>query len=200
MIDKSAIKKRVRGLLDPVVDILSYLGVSPITVTVFGVILSVIGAVFVAKGYLFLGGIILLVGGLCDTVDGSLARQQKQVTDFGAFLDSTVDRIAEVVYLGALVFYFFGREPVNQVVVFFTFVAITGSFLTSYARARAEGLGLECKVGLLERPERVTLLVVGLLLGRYVLIVVIFIIALFSVITFIQRVKHVRNLTLEKER
>jgi CDP-diacylglycerol--glycerol-3-phosphate 3-phosphatidyltransferase len=200
LIDKTGIKERVRGFLDPVVDILSHLGVSPLSVTIFGVVLSVIGAVFVARGYLFAGGIILLVGGLCDTIDGSLARQQKQVTDFGAFLDSTADRIAEVVYLGALVFYFFGREPVNEVVVFFILVAITGSFLTSYARARAEGLGLECTVGWMERAERVTLLVVGLLLGRYVLIVVIFIIALFSVITFIQRVKHVRNLTLEKER
>ncbi len=187
-------------MLYPVVGILSQLGVSPLGVTVFGVVLSVIGAVFVARGYLFTGGVILILGGLCDTVDGSLARRQKRVTDFGAFLDSTVDRIAEVVYLGALVFYFFGREPVNRVVVFFIFVAITGSFLTSYARARAEGLGMECKVGWLERAERVTLLIVGLLLGRYVLIVMIFVIAVFSVITFIQRVKHVRTLTLERER
>ncbi|UCF04270.1 MAG: CDP-alcohol phosphatidyltransferase family protein [bacterium] len=193
---RNKLRNWFRGLLDPVVGILASLGVTPFAVTVTGAILSLFGAVLVATGSLAWGGVVLIVSGICDTLDGSLARRENKVTSFGAFIDSTIDRVTEIAYLGALVFYFIGQGSDYRIVVFFVLLALAGSFLTSYTRARAEGLGVECKVGWLERPERVTLLVLGLLFGRIILIIVILALAVLTIYTFIQRVLHVRRLTL----
>lgn len=193
---KTEIQNRLRSLLDPVVTFLSYLGVTPLSVTIVGIILSLIGAVFVTRGALFWGGIILIISGLCDTIDGSLARRTGTETTFGAFIDSTSDRVTELAYYGALILYFLRGDTANSVMIFFLLIALAGSFLTSYVRARAEGLGLECKVGWLERPERVAILAVGLLLGRLVLIALIVLLAVLTVFTFIQRVLYVRRITL----
>lgn len=193
---KTEIQNRLRSLLDPVVTFLSYLGVTPLSVTIVGIILSLIGAVFVTRGALFWGGIILIISGLCDTIDGSLARRTGTETTFGAFIDSTSDRVTELAYYGALILYFLRGDTANSVMIFFLLIALAGSFLTSYVRARAEGLGLECKVGWLERPERVAILAAGLLLGRVVLIALIVLLAVLTVFTFIQRVLYVRRITL----
>jgi CDP-diacylglycerol--glycerol-3-phosphate 3-phosphatidyltransferase len=195
MKDRGEIKNRLRKLLDPVVDLLATLGVTPTMVTVFGLLLSAVGALFAARGSLFVSGIILLVSGLCDTFDGSLARLQGTVSKFGAFIDSTGDRIMELFYFGALIFYFMGHGTFGEIMIFVVLVALSGSLLTSYVRARAEGLGLECRVGWLERPERVTALVIGLLLGRVILVISILFIAVMSVITVFQRILHVRRIS-----
>lgn len=195
MKDKGEIKNRLRGFLDPVVGFLSSIGVTPMMVTVFGLALSAVGAFYVARGSLFLSGIILLVAGLCDTLDGSLARLQGTVSTFGAFIDSTGDRIMELFYFGALIFYFLGQGTFGAIMIFVVLVALSGSLLTSYVRARAEGLGLECTVGWLERPERVAALVIGLLLGRVVLVISILFIAVMSVITVFQRIHHVKRIS-----
>ncbi|MBN1162951.1 MAG: CDP-alcohol phosphatidyltransferase family protein [Candidatus Krumholzibacteriota bacterium] len=197
MAEKVEIKNRLRGLLDPVVALLSYLGITPLWVTIFGILLSFLGAFLVAGGRLRAGGLTLLFSGLCDVLDGSLARSEEKVSTFGAFLDSTGDRLTELAYFIALVFYFAAQDPINKVMIFFVLAALSGSLLTSYARARAEGLGLECTVGFLERPERVVMLLVGLMLGRFVLSVVLVFLAILSIFTFIQRVLHVRKLTRE---
>jgi phosphatidylglycerophosphate synthase len=97
-------------------------------------------------------------------------------------------------------FYFLGAEHANRFVIFLLLATITGSFLTSYARARAEGLGLECRIGWLERPERIVLLILGLLLGHVVLIAVIAFLAVLTIFTFLQRVIHVRRLTSYNDR
>ncbi|MBU8923474.1 MAG: CDP-alcohol phosphatidyltransferase family protein [Bacteroidales bacterium] len=198
MAGKSEIKERLRGLLDPVVALCSYVGISPMGMTLFGIFLSFIGAVYVAKGKLFAGAIILIISGLADTIDGSLARSQGKVTTFGAFIDSAGDRVSEMAYFMGLVFYFMGQGQGNGTLVFFVLVALAGSFLTSYARARAEGLGLECAVGILERPERVALMIAGLIFGKVVLTAVIVFLAAMSIFTFLQRVQHVRKITTEK--
>jgi CDP-diacylglycerol--glycerol-3-phosphate 3-phosphatidyltransferase len=195
MKNKSEIKNRLRGLLDPAVGLLSSFGVTPMGVTVFGLVLGAVGALFLARGNLFTAGVILIASGLCDTIDGSLARRQGTVSTFGAFMDSTGDRVMELFYFGALLFYFNGRGALGSVMMFFVFVALSGSMLTSYVRARAEGLGLECRVGWLERPERITILIIGLLLGRTVLIVSILCIAVMSVITVFQRIILVRRVS-----
>lgn len=195
MKDKGEIKNRLRGFLDPIVDFLSSIGVTPTMVTVFGLALSAVGAIFLARGFLLTSGIILLVAGLCDTLDGSLARLQGTVSTFGAFIDSTGDRIMELFYFGALVFYFLGQGPFGSVMIFIVLVALSGSLLTSYVRARAEGLGLECIVGWLERPERIAALVIGLLLGRVILVISILFIAVMSVITVFQRILHVKRVS-----
>jgi CDP-diacylglycerol--glycerol-3-phosphate 3-phosphatidyltransferase len=195
MKDKGEIKDRLRRLLDPVVDFLSVLGVTPTMVTVFGLALSAVGALFAARGSLFVSGIILLFSGLCDTLDGSLARLQGTVSKFGAFIDSTGDRIMELFYFGALIFYFLGHGTFGAIMIFVVLVALSGSLLTSYVRARAEGLGLECRVGWLERPERVTALVIGLLFGHVILVISILFIAIMSVITVFQRIIHVKRVS-----
>ena len=195
MKDKGEIKNRLRGLLDPVVRFLSSLGISPTMVTIFGLLISAVGAIFAARGSLFIAGLILLVSGICDTLDGSLARLQKSVSIFGAFIDSTGDRIMELFYFGALIFYYLAQGTFGAIMIFVVLVALSGSLLTSYVRARAEGLGLECTVGWLERPERVTALVIGLLLGRVVLVISLLFIAAMSVVTVFQRILHVKRIS-----
>ena len=193
MIDKTVIKERFRGLTSPVVDILDSLGVTPMGVSFAGLALSVFGALFAGAGMLVASGIILIVASLCDALDGSLARKTGKTSVFGAFFDSNADRISEFVYFAALSFYFMGRG--SDIMIFFTLAALIGSFMTSYSRARAEGLGLDCSVGILERPERIVLLVVGLLFGGRILDAVVILLAILSIYTFIQRVMHVRNIS-----
>jgi CDP-diacylglycerol---glycerol-3-phosphate 3-phosphatidyltransferase len=193
MIDKSIIKERFRGIISPVVDILDSLGVTPMGVSYAGLALSVLGAVFAGAGMLVTSGIILIVASICDSLDGSLARKTGKASKFGAFFDSNADRISEFTYFAALVFYFSGRG--SGIMIFFTLAALAGSFLTSYSRARAEGLGLECSVGILERPERIVLLAAGLLFGSRILGAVMILLAILSIYTFIQRVLHVRKIT-----
>lgn len=195
---KAEIKDRLRGLLDPVVSFLASLGISPMAVSVSGLVLSLVGAVFVARGRLILGALILILSGLCDSLDGSLARRTGKVTTFGAFFDSTGDRITELAYYGALLFYFAGTGTFNLLMTFFILASIAGSFLTSYTRARAEGLGMECRVGLLERPERLAILMLGLFLGRSALVVVIIFLAFLTLYTFVQRVLYVKRVSAEK--
>ena len=194
---KKDIKERLRGLLEPLVASLERAGVSPLAVTLTGLALSFVGAAFVAAGRLRAGALVLVVSGICDTLDGSLARSSGQASRFGAFLDSALDRVAELAYFSALVYHYAaegGRWSGTMILL--TLAALAGSMLTSYARARAEGLGLECTVGILERPERIALLVVGLAVGHAVLNPVIALLAVLSIYTFIQRVMHVRAVTL----
>lgn len=195
MPDKVEIKKRLRGWLDPVVGFLDTFGVTPMTMTVFGLIVSLIGAIFVVRGSIRLAGLILVISGLCDALDGSIARRQNSASTFGAFIDSTSDRISELLYFGAFVIYFHGEGTWGSFMVLLTLIALSGSLLTSYVRARAEGLDLECSVGWLERPERLAALIIGMLLGRLLLTISLLFIAVLSVITVIQRIIHVRRLT-----
>jgi CDP-diacylglycerol--glycerol-3-phosphate 3-phosphatidyltransferase len=197
--DRATVKHRLRSLLDPVVGALARLGVPPLAVTLAGLVLSLAAAAFIARGSLRIGGVILIVSGICDTLDGSLARRAGRESVFGAFIDSTIDRITEIAVFGALVIHFSEHGTGSGLAVIACLVAITGSFLTSYTRARAEGLGLACRVGWLERPERVALVVVGLLVGGTVLLVVLWFLALFTMVTALQRVLHVRRLSAAKD-
>jgi CDP-diacylglycerol--glycerol-3-phosphate 3-phosphatidyltransferase len=196
---KQAFKNRARGVLNPIVSALAVLGVPPIFISFLGLLLSFYGAVVLARGSLFWAGVILLASGLCDVLDGSLARARNVAGRFGAFIDSTFDRITEFAYFGGIIIYLVdkrGGYSVFEIVV--TFVALAGSVLTSYTRARAEGLGFKCTVGMFERPERIALLVLGLLLGRYVLIGVLLILSVTTVITTLQRIFHIYRLTHEE--
>jgi CDP-diacylglycerol---glycerol-3-phosphate 3-phosphatidyltransferase len=197
--DKGTVKARLRSLLDPIVGALARAGVTPLAVTIFGLALSLAAAVFVARGSLRVGAVVLIVAGICDTLDGSLARRTGQVSLFGAFIDSTTDRLAEIAVFGGVIVYYLDRGANGRLEVIGCLVAIAGSFLTSYTRARAEGLGLECRVGVLERPERVALLILGLLFGGTVLVVIIGLLALFTMATALQRVRYVRRLTSAKD-
>jgi CDP-diacylglycerol--glycerol-3-phosphate 3-phosphatidyltransferase len=125
--------------------------------------ISIIAAGAIATNHLLIGGFLVLLSGLFDIMDGALARSTNQVTRFGALLDSTFDRISDaVLLLGLLVLYLISGGTVEIVLIF---LALAGSFLTSYVRARAEGIGINCPVGLFTRAERVIILALGLLLN-----------------------------------
>jgi CDP-diacylglycerol--glycerol-3-phosphate 3-phosphatidyltransferase len=142
-----------------------------------------------AQGYERCAGVLIVVVGLFDALDGALARSTGQTSRFGAFLDSTLDRFAEIaLYLGLL--YLYRADPLATVLVY---LSITGSLMVSYTRARAEGLGLECKVGFFTRLERLGVLVLGLLLERTILALLV--LAVFSNLTALQRMWHVWRVT-----
>jgi phosphatidylglycerophosphate synthase len=191
---KKTIREKSRRLLDPVVTLLASLGVSPLAVTSSGLFASAIGAWVIARGSLFWGAVWILLAGVCDVLDGSLARRLGRETKFGAFIDSTFDRVSEFLIYGGL-FVFFADHGYPRVLVVLVWVALGASFLVSYARARIEGLGGECKVGLLERPERFAILVVGLLLGPLGATAAVVIIALGAGFTVVERIFHARRVT-----
>lgn len=188
-----------RAVVRPLVRALDRLGVSPLGVTLAGLALSAAAAGVIAGGRLRLGALLLLLGAGLDMVDGDLARLQGRASKQGAFLDSNFDRLAEAfVFLGLLWFYLTGLPEPRPVTALLVMAAAVGSLTTSYARARAEGLGTTCGEGLFQRPERMVLLLVGLLLGWRGLAWVIGILAALSLATTAQRIVQVsRKLATE---
>jgi len=194
--DKRALQHSARRVLDPIVNLLASFGISPMLVSVFGLLLSLWGAVVVARGSLLGGGIFLLLAGLCDVLDGDLARRLDRASNFGAFIDSLLDRMSEFAYFGGILMFVIRQPrdvPVYEPVV--VLIALMGSVLTSYARARAEGIGIECKVGVMERPERIGLLALGLLAGYRFLMAVMLLLAVTTMVTVAQRIRHVKRAT-----
>lgn len=180
---------------EPVVRFLSRTPITPSAITWFGFLLTVGAAALIITGHLLAAGFVVLIAGFFDMLDGALARRINQTTRFGAVLDSTLDRLAEaVVLLGILVVYA-GEQSITGILL--VSVALVGSLLVSYIRARAEALGLECQVGLFTRAERVIVLVLGLVLNQinYALIIALAIIVVFSFFTAGQRLLYVRKQT-----
>ncbi len=175
----------------PLVAGLDAAGFTPTTLTFLGLLLNFGAAFVVWQGQLFWGGIAFLFASAFDMLDGALARRQDRVTQLGAFLDSTFDRVSEAALFAALIHDMRLHEYALPWLPEITLVALAGSLTTSYVRARAEGLGTECKVGWLERPERIVMLTAGLLLGRTVLGFVLFALAFLTWVTVIQRIVHV---------
>ena len=178
-------------LTQPVVRLLAKTSITPNAITWFGFLLAVGAAALITTGHLFAAGFVVLIAGFFDILDGALARHTKQTTRFGAVLDSTLDRLSEaVLLLGILVLY--AREQ-SFAEILLVGVALLGSLLVSYIRARAETLGLECQVGLFTRAERVIVLALGLLLNQIdnALVIALAIIVVFSFITAGQRLLYV---------
>ncbi|MFC1464689.1 MAG: CDP-alcohol phosphatidyltransferase family protein [Candidatus Brachytrichaceae bacterium NZ_4S206] len=190
-------RKHLSPLLDPLVDALARTGVSPNALTFAGFLLNVVAGVLIAIGQPFWGGVVMAVIGMpFDAVDGAVARKLGKQTKFGAFFDSTLDRLAEGALLAGLGYYFAAQGDALSVVV--TFAALVGSFMVSYTRARAEGLGLECKVGLFSRFGRFLLLTAGLLLSPVFpasLVVLVWALAILTAYTTIERIVHVHHET-----
>lgn len=169
----------------PIVRVFVLLKVPPNAITLVSLLLAAASAFFYWRGIFWAGAIFLLLCGLFDTFDGEIARQTHQVSKIGGFLDSTVDRINEfIVYLG-LFGYYYGRATY---VLFWLFLALFGSMMVSYTRARGEALGVSPQVGLFERFTRFVLLVVGSLFGPRVVIYVLVILAIGTFQTMIQRI------------
>jgi CDP-diacylglycerol--glycerol-3-phosphate 3-phosphatidyltransferase len=171
---------------------------TPNAISLTGFIGNVIAAVLVTQRYFFLAGIAFILGSVMDTLDGRYSRMSGKGTPFGAFLDSTLDRLEEGIVLTAVAAYFSSRG--NDLAVAAVVVSVLMSLMVSYTRARAEALGVECKVGLATRPVRVVILSAGLLfakgasLGDFELLEpAIYVMAVLTSFTTVQRVLHVRR-------
>jgi len=191
---------KIRGNLahiitNPFIRVLSRTGITPNVLTFTGLALNIAAAYTIAVGHFFLGGVLVLISGLFDLLDGALARSKNQATQFGAILDSTIDRFAEAAILCGLLIWYMPKQHTLEIVLIFA--VLTGSFLISYVRARAEGLGLQCKVGLFTRAERVIVLALGLLVNQ--VFFVLCILAVFVYVTVIQRLVYLRKQTRKGE-
>jgi len=149
---------------DPVARIIAKTRLTPNVLTIAGFLINIGVAALLAWGHLFIGGFLVLLSGVFDLLDGALARVTGQSTKFGAILDSTFDRFSEAIVLFGLLFFYTHPPLTREILLIFT--AMVGSVLVSYVRARAEGLGLRCEVGLFTRPERIILLAVGLIFSQ----------------------------------
>ncbi|GAB6073064.1 CDP-alcohol phosphatidyltransferase family protein [Venenivibrio stagnispumantis] len=175
---KPAFEKRTAVL----VDFLYKINITPNILTIFGLIFVIIGSIFIVLKQFIIAGIFLSIGNILDAFDGYLARKYNQATKFGAFLDSVIDRFSDAFPLMAISYLL--RN--NDFIFFISLLSIIFSFMVSYTRARSEGLGIDCKVGIFERPERSIILIIGVF-SSFIDIAVI-IIAIGSFITFLQRV------------
>jgi CDP-diacylglycerol--glycerol-3-phosphate 3-phosphatidyltransferase len=171
---------------------------TPNAISGVGLALNLVAAALVTQRFFFLAGVAFIVGSVMDTLDGRYSRMSGKGSLFGAFLDSTLDRIEEGIVLAAVAGYFAARG--DDVAAAMCVIAVLGSLMVSYTRARAEALGVECKVGLATRPVRVVVLSIGLVfakgagLGDFELLApAIYAIAALTTITTAQRVWHVRN-------
>jgi CDP-diacylglycerol--glycerol-3-phosphate 3-phosphatidyltransferase len=177
-------------ITDPIVGILSKSRITPNVLTLINLALNMVAAYVIAAGHFVLGGVLILVSGLFDLLDGALARFTSQTTKFGAVLDSTVDRISEAATLCGLLIWYAPQEGATLEIVLILAVLV-GSFLVSYIRARAEGLGWQCQVGLFTRAERVIVLAIGLLVNQ--VFIALCILAVFIFITVAQRLIYLRK-------
>ena len=181
---RRALQERLEKVLAPVAGVLHRVGASANQVTVAGFVLNVAAAALVVTGHLVPAGALYLVAGMLDLLDGVLARAGGSSTRFGAFLDSTLDRASEGIVFAAIGYRFAAEGAAIEVGV--VVLALLGSFLVSYVRARAEGLGAECRVGIATRAERVVLIALGLLSGM--LAEAIHLVALLTAVTVLQRI------------
>ncbi|HUA06812.1 MAG TPA: CDP-alcohol phosphatidyltransferase family protein [Solirubrobacteraceae bacterium] len=171
---------------------------TPNAISLTGFALNVAAAALIVGRMFFLAGIAFIIGSIMDTLDGRYSRMSGKGTPFGAFLDSTLDRLEEGIVLIAVGAYFASKN--NQVAAAATVAAVLGSLMVSYTRARAEALGVECKVGLATRPVRVVILSIGLIfakgasLGHFELLApAVYVLAVLTGLTVLQRIFHVRR-------
>ena len=188
---KEASKDALLFVLRPLIRWLSVMRVRPDTLTVIGWTLALFSAGLFGLGYARIAGVVMLLGGLFDALDGAVARESNRMSSFGAFLDSTLDRLSEsAIFVGLVYFYASADRPYEALLAG---IAMTFSLLTSYARARAEGLNIDCEVGLLERAGRIVILsvlsIAGLPTAGLALV------AAGALVTTAQRILHVRRAT-----
>jgi CDP-diacylglycerol---glycerol-3-phosphate 3-phosphatidyltransferase len=166
---------------------------TPNAISLTGFALCVVAAVLIYKEWWIPGGIAFIVGSVCDTMDGRYSRMSGKASPFGAFLDSTLDRVEEGIVLAAVAIHF--SRTGNDVAVGATVLAVLASLMVSYTRARAEALGVECKVGIADRAVRVVILSAGLVFGGlwHVLAIAVYVLAALSIFTVLQRIWHVRK-------
>ena len=171
---------------------------TPNAISMTGFVLNVVAAVLLYQRLFVLAGVAFIVGSICDTLDGRYSRMSGKGTPFGAFLDSTLDRLEEGIVLAAAAAYFAQRG--DEIAVLAVVLAVLFSLMVSYTRARAEALGIECKVGFADRPTRVVIIAIGLVfaegagLGDFELLApAVYVLAGLTILTTAQRIAHVRR-------
>jgi CDP-diacylglycerol--glycerol-3-phosphate 3-phosphatidyltransferase len=183
-------------VIEPLSKLLVSLDVHPHVVTFAGLLFGILSGLYFIQGAFLYAGIMIILAGICDVLDGRLARETNKISKFGALFDSTIDRYSEVFIFLGLATYFLHQ---SSYLVLLIILAIAGSFMVSYTRARAEGLGIECKIGLMQRPERMTFLATGAILGsipgtqRFFLVLSLWLIAIFANITVVQRIIYIKK-------
>ncbi len=184
-------RKYTRFILEPVARFVSWTKISPNVISMIGFLLTVGVAFVIGVGYLRLGGVLIFAAAGFDALDGTLARLTERTSRFGAFLDSTLDRFSEAIIFLGLFIYLVNRDAQTELILIYA--TMVGSLMVSYARARAEGIGVMLKDGLLTRFERVGLLVLGLIANQ--LVIVLWIMAILTNFTAIQRMWKVWQIT-----
>lgn len=185
------LRGQTRGIVNSVAALLAKSGITPNQLTVVGFVLVSSVGLLLAQGMFRMAGVLIIVTALFDALDGGLARYTNRVSPFGAFLDSTLDRYAEGALYGGLLWWYMQQGA--HVEAMLVYAAILGSIMVSYTRARAEGIGVECKVGLFTRFERIAVLVLALLFN--LLTPALVVLAIFSNLTAFQRMWHVYRQT-----
>ena len=180
------IGKICTAILDTLVKGISKLGVGPNLLTFFGFLITILSAFYLAQGNFFYAGIVIIFSGIFDMLDGRLARITNNVTKFGAFFDSVLDRYSDMILFLALMIYYIKNQ--QMIYVLLSGIVMIGAIMTSYTRARAESLVPTCKVGFLERPERLVLLIIGTIFGR--MAAVLWVMAVLSNLTVVHRILH----------
>jgi CDP-diacylglycerol---glycerol-3-phosphate 3-phosphatidyltransferase len=204
-------RERYFKIVGPVADLFARSGIHPNILSIAGLLLSIAAGLIYCHGSFFWAAWVVVLAGVCDTLDGTIARQTNKKSDFGAFFDSTLDRYSDMFIFIGLAYYFAGGRPflmplqtgssseLSPWTVTAIIFAIVGSFMVSYTRARAEALGIECKAGIMQRPERITLLVIGSLLGAvpgvgvFLLKLVLLALAVSTNLTAAYRIMFVKN-------
>src|ERR1700730_849935 len=200
----------VRRRAEALMSALGRVPVTPNQITVVGVALTFVAAVLAALGYLRWAGVVLIFAGTFDILDGALARSSGRAYAYGAFLDSTLDRYSEgAIYMGLAAYFSTMGGPLQRWLILATLAALAGSMLVSYVRARAQSLGFVCDSGLFARPERVVVTVIGLVFagvwGGVILYAVVFLLAILTNLTALQRIREVwlqgraQRLAIERE-
>lgn len=182
-------RRKFGNIFNPLAAFLNRIGLMPNTVTLIGLLGNTLGAYFLARGEMTIGGLIVLLMGPVDALDGAMARLRGHPTEFGAFVDSVTDRYSELVIFGGLLLYYIREEHWLPAVL--VYLAAAGSVLVSYVRARAQSVGIETKVGILTRFERYLVLAPGLVFN--IPLISIWILAIFTHITAVQRILDVRR-------
>jgi len=176
------------SLLAPLVKVLNRAGIHPNSLTVAGFVITCAAAVALVRGNLRPGGLLILLGGLCDSMDGSLARSTGKDSRFGALFDSVIDRYSELIMFLGIAAYFIPKGDYFSLGA--TFLALCGSIMVSYTRARAESLGFESKSGMMQRAERIAFIGFGALIHPLLFKLSLWLVAVLANVTALQRLRN----------
>jgi CDP-diacylglycerol---glycerol-3-phosphate 3-phosphatidyltransferase len=192
------LKPFYNSVLNPVAKLFARINLHPNAITVLGAALSIAAGYFCATGRWYTAALLVFAGSCMDGLDGLVARQTGKSTAFGAVLDSCCDRVTEAAWFFGIIYFYLHRPAHGYAGIYLAFIAMAGSFMVSYIRARCEGANIACKQGILQRPERIVVLVACLLAGPVIMIWGLGLLSLLAFGTMIQRLNIARREKINK--